>query len=193
MGRGRAGGQGEARDPAQGIPRAESTRIRNAGPSGLGPAKAIIPAVALALVLAFSALGLAAALLAYLAGRLMPEGRKDGKGKGRGGLLRLGQESGRAGQAGPAARSCPLCGSTLGPGERVKSDLSPGKGDRIMRIFGCPRCWPALPGAKARTCPVCRGEIPPGGHAVARYFESPGRKHVHVLGCSACRERGKVV
>lgn len=149
--------------------------------------------MALALFLAFAALGLAAALLAYLAGRLMPDGRKSGKGRGRGGLLRLGEGAGRSGAGRTAARSCPLCGSTLGPGERVKSDLSPGKGDRIMRIFGCPRCWPALPGAKARTCPVCRGEIPAQGHAVARYFESPGRKHVHVLGCSACRERGKVV
>jgi hypothetical protein len=111
---------------------------------------------------------------------------RDGKAGGRRGAA----AASPAGQGPPlqgGARRCPLCGSGLSGGERVKSDLTPGTGDRIMRIFGCPHCWPALPDKAPRLCPVCGGEIPADGHAVARYFERPGRRHVHVLGCSRCR------
>ncbi|MGO8695502.1 MAG: hypothetical protein ACLQMF_17715 [Rectinemataceae bacterium] len=88
--------------------------------------------------------------------------------------------------ASPRAGSCPLCLSFLGPGERIKSDISPGGGDRIMRIFGCPHCWPPGP-TNPRICPVCGGRLAPEAWAVARYFERPGRGHVHVLGCPECR------
>ena len=90
---------------------------------------------------------------------------------------------------GPAAvkpGTCPLCSTPLGPGERVKSDIFPGKGDRLMRIFGCPRCL-ATEGGPPRFCPVCGTELAPGSWALARYFERPGRRHVHVLGCESCR------
>ena len=96
-------------------------------------------------------------------------------------------------EAGPPAAGeiqpgrCPLCGSFLAKGERIKSDVFPGAGDRIMRIFGCPHCWPSTTRMK-RICPVCGFELPPEGWAVARLFERPGRMHVHVLGCTACRE-----
>jgi hypothetical protein len=100
----------------------------------------------------------------------------------------------RAGGDGSARiRSCPLCASVLEPGERVHSKLYPGKGDRIMHIFGCPRCWPATPSAP-RICPVCGREIGREGYAVARYFDRPGtpgggaRPHIHVLGCTECRK-----
>jgi RNase P subunit RPR2 len=103
----------------------------------------------------------------------------------------------------PGPGACPLCSSILAPGERVKSDLAPGKGDRIMRIFGCPHCMPQAEEARgqgraARTlakrfCPVCGRELEPGGFAVARYFEKPGRKHIHVLGCTSCRPAAKGV
>ena len=89
------------------------------------------------------------------------------------------------GSAGGVSSSCPLCSSLLGPGERVKSDIYPGRGDRIMRIFGCPRCLPPF-GRVARVCPVCHGALHPDGWVVARYFERPGRRHVHVLGCTIC-------
>ncbi|MBL8966917.1 MAG: hypothetical protein JNG85_07910 [Spirochaetaceae bacterium] len=141
--------------------------------------------MALALLLAFASLGLAAALIAYLAGKLMPLSR-DGVRRPRRAPARGPAREGAP--AGPAPRSCPLCGTALATGERVKSDILPGKGDRLMRIYGCPRCWPAYPGSAPRICPVCRGELPSEAHAVARYFERPGRKHVHVLGCGLCRK-----
>jgi len=88
----------------------------------------------------------------------------------------------------PPPRTCPLCGAELGLEERVHSDITPpGQSDRIMRIYGCPHCWPAGPDKRDRICPVCKMVLPPEGYAVARYFEQPGRKHIHVLGCSNCR------
>jgi hypothetical protein len=113
----------------------------------------------------------------------------------------------------PGERSCPLCRSVLAPGERVKSKLFPGKGDRIMHIFGCVHCWPAgvsspgvsspgvsspgvsSPGVSSpspsapRICPVCGSVLEAEGWVTARYFESIGRRHVHVLGCANCRKR----
>jgi len=106
--------------------------------------------------------------------------------------------SGESARSGAAARAetlpgervrpgaCPLCSSLLASGERVKSDLVPGKGDRLMRIFGCPHCL-APENPAPRTCPVCGFALPRESWATARYFEKPGRGHVHVLGCPACR------
>lgn len=131
------------------------------------------------LLLAAAAMGLAVAFLLLLASRLNFFSKPSG-GKAKGGAKPEGSQ-------GLPPRSCPLCGALLSPGERVHSDLSPGKGDRIMRIYGCPHCWPSLPGKGDRVCPVCGGVIAPEGYAVARYFERPGRKHVHVLGCTGCR------
>jgi hypothetical protein len=88
----------------------------------------------------------------------------------------------------PGERSCPLCSSVLEPGERVKSELFPGKSDRIMHIFGCAHCWPATPSAP-RICPVCGCVLENEGWVVARYFERPERGHVHVLGCNSCRKK----
>jgi hypothetical protein len=85
-------------------------------------------------------------------------------------------------------RACPLCCSALAPGERISSTLFPGKGDRIMRIQGCPHCWPATPSAP-RICPVCGQALDAQGWVTARYFERPGRRHVHVLGCTNCRDK----
>jgi hypothetical protein len=59
----------------------------------------------------------------------------------------------------------------------------------MMRIFGCPNCYPPNQ-RRQRVCPVCRTIIPREGYAIASLFEKPGRKHVHVLGCSACRKGG---
>jgi hypothetical protein len=89
----------------------------------------------------------------------------------------------------PRNRSCPLCGAALSPGENVKTHLFPGEDRRMMRIFGCPNCYPPNQ-RRQRVCPVCRTIIPREGYAIASLFEKPGRKHVHVLGCSACRKGG---
>jgi hypothetical protein len=93
---------------------------------------------------------------------------------------------GKAGSSAP--RTCPLCFSALAAGERVSSKLFPGTSDRIMRIFGCPHCWPATP-STPRICPVCGQSLDAQGWVTARYFERPGRRHVHVLGCTSCRDK----
>jgi hypothetical protein len=93
---------------------------------------------------------------------------------------------GKPGAMGP--RVCPLCFSVLAPTERIASKLYPGKSDRIMRILGCPHCWPATP-SLPRICPVCGQALDAQGWVTARYFERPGRKHVHVLGCTSCRDK----
>ncbi len=83
-------------------------------------------------------------------------------------------------------RSCPLCGTILAGGERVKSAVFPGGKERMTHIFGCPHCYPPNT-VHRRICPVCMKEVPREGKVIARMFTSPGRKHVHVLGCSSCR------
>lgn len=99
----------------------------------------------------------------------------------------------------PLERSCPLCSSTLEDGERISSRLYPGGGDRIMHIFGCPRCWPSTAARgeglqPLRICPVCGRALGREGWVVARYFEravgagARPKAHVHVLGCTECRK-----
>jgi hypothetical protein len=99
------------------------------------------------------------------------------------------------GSGGAERRACPLCCSELAGGERISSKLYPGKGDRIMRILGCPHCWPATPSVP-RICPVCGQALDAKGWVTARYFErpaspgkGPARRHVHVLGCTGCRDK----
>lgn len=86
---------------------------------------------------------------------------------------------------------CPLCGSRLGPGERVHSVVFATKTtDKIMEISGCPHCRP--PATLRRQCPVCKKELRPVDVVTARVFErkdaqGPKKTHVHVLGCPRCR------
>ena len=94
--------------------------------------------------------------------------------------------------AAPAVLStCPLCGSGLGPGERVHSVVFATKTeDKIMEISGCPHCKP--PATLRRVCPVCKKDLRPVDVVTARVFErkdavGPRKTHVHVLGCPRCR------
>ena len=97
-------------------------------------------------------------------------------------LLKAGEKN----SATSKRRTCPLCSEVLVADERVKTRVNPGKGDKLMQIFGCPHCYPPNIECK-RICPVCEKEVPREGYVIARLFENPGRKHVHVLGCSGCR------
>ncbi|MCX7656056.1 MAG: hypothetical protein N2Z76_05990 [Treponemataceae bacterium] len=83
-------------------------------------------------------------------------------------------------------RTCPVCGTRLMNGERVKSSVFPtmGNTDRLMHIFGCPYC---LKGSVQRYCPVCHTSLSQKDYLIARMFERPHRSHVHVLGCTQCR------
>ena len=97
--------------------------------------------------------------------------------------------TGAVNKTGPRPGACTLCGSVLSAGETMRSDMLPGRGDRLMRIYGCPHCLGSEGERAARRCPVCSAVLGPADHAIARYFERPGRKHVHILGCTICRKR----
>lgn len=102
---------------------------------------------------------------------------------------------------GPAGKTkkCPVCGTLLAPGERIKSVVYKGGAQQhgtitelATEIYGCPHCYPANSG-HPRICPVCGGEVNSDGYLIARMLERKGRKpHVRVLGCTACRENRKL-
>ena len=74
---------------------------------------------------------------------------------------------------------CPLCGSGLKKGEKVKSATYPVKPgsdgrysggiEKMMEVYGCPNCTPP-DGKEKRICPVCKKEVPENGYVVGRYF-----------------------
>ena len=98
---------------------------------------------------------------------------------------------------------CPLCGTGLKKGEKVKSVVYPagnskdgrypGGTEKMMEVYGCPNCIPPE-GKEDRICPVCQKIIPRNGFVVGRYFipdnrsqEKQKKNHLHVLGCTQCR------
>jgi hypothetical protein len=83
---------------------------------------------------------------------------------------------------------CPLCKTLLKPGERVHSVVYPGKGDRLVEIYGCPYCYPPN-SSYPRYCPSCKREIGQDELIFARQFDSAGKVHVHVNGCKSCMRR----
>lgn len=83
---------------------------------------------------------------------------------------------------------CPLCGNLLQPGERVHSVVYPGKGDRLVEIYGCPYCYPPNH-AHRRYCPSCKRELEGDELVFARLFDNSGKAHVHVNGCKVCMRR----
>jgi len=91
----------------------------------------------------------------------------------------------------PPRQPCPLCGSSLGAGERVHSVVfTSSTADKIMEISGCPHCRP--PATLRRVCPVCKKDLRPVDVVTARVFERKSetgakKTHVHVLGCPRCR------
>jgi ssDNA-binding Zn-finger/Zn-ribbon topoisomerase 1 len=95
------------------------------------------------------------------------------------------EPEGRA--AGKKTRNCPLCGSDLAAGERVKTHRfrgAPGGEDRV-HLLGCPHCRAGREPA-ARRCPVCRQALPAADYLTAVMWREADRTRVHVLGCSRC-------
>ena len=86
--------------------------------------------------------------------------------------------------------SCPICGSSLLPGEDLVSRVYRPMNvpDQLCTINGCPHCYPRVEPGLKRICPVCQKEIPlSDGHLVARLFnKTEGKKHVIVTGCNSC-------
>ena len=86
----------------------------------------------------------------------------------------------------PKTRQCPLCGSWLTTGERVRSVVFPGKQEKLVHVFGCPFCYPQ--GKQApRVCPVCKKELSADSFLVGILWEKPEKRHLHISGCTQCR------
>ncbi len=115
-------------------------------------------------------------------------------------------------------KPCPLCGSMLEKGEKVRTKVftveNPGKKqamgitDSLVHMYGCQYCDPrdrladpepepnVIPGPghpvhsrPRRICPVCSQELGSKDHVVARLFEQDNKKpHLHVIGCTRCRK-----
>jgi hypothetical protein len=97
-------------------------------------------------------------------------------------------EKSRAGAAEAKRIPCPLCGSRLGPAQKLHSVAYPAGREKIMHIHGCPHCAPPAVGVPRR-CPVCGKAIPPDGFAVGRMWERGGKLHLHITGCTVCKPR----
>ncbi len=96
---------------------------------------------------------------------------------------------------------CPVCGSRLKKGQRIRSVVYPGResfkgvsplpaggigyDDRIVYIYGCPYCYPGNSNIK-RICPVCKKEMAEGGYLMGRMWNRRGKNHLHVQGCNTC-------
>ena len=153
--------------------------IARVAPSGYTP-KMILSVLA-------GALALAMILLVLLRGRSDAASRSSAPSGASGAIKQaLGAEG--QGKAGPRPGACALCGSKLAVGESMRSDILPGGGDRLMRVYGCPHCLGSESERVSRYCPVCDSALGPTDHAIALYVERPGRKHVHILGCTICRK-----
>ena len=83
-------------------------------------------------------------------------------------------------------RPCPLCGTALKKGEKVRTVVYPAKGDTLAEVYGCPYCYGENATA-VRICPFCKKPVPDDGFVIGRMFKE-GR-HLHVLGCTLCRKR----
>ena len=85
---------------------------------------------------------------------------------------------------------CPLCGSSLDAGERIRSvvfrDGPETSREQLVHLFGCPLCSPPH-GIAPRVCPVCHKRIPEDGYLIGRMWDKPRKKHLHILGCTVCR------
>lgn len=86
--------------------------------------------------------------------------------------------------------NCPLCQSSLLPGEDLFSRVYRPMNvpDQLCTISGCPHCYPIPEPGIQRICPVCHKSLDvKDGHLVARLFnKTEGKKHVIVTGCNHC-------
>jgi hypothetical protein len=86
----------------------------------------------------------------------------------------------------PRLLNCPVCGSKLSEGQRVRTAAYPGNSERLVHIYGCPRCY-GLHADLRRNCPVCRRKLKGDDHLVGRLLREEGQKgRVKVWGCSRC-------
>lgn len=87
--------------------------------------------------------------------------------------------------------ACPICGTSLLPGNNLSSKVfrSPGKvNDQICYIYGCKTCYPKKDSFIQRNCPVCHKEVPQESYLLCRMFNKTksGKPHVIINGCGNC-------
>lgn len=87
--------------------------------------------------------------------------------------------------------NCPVCGTSLLPGENIVSKVFTTNGqvnDQICYIYGCPHCFPRCEPGIRRTCPVCKKDVGQQQYLLARRFNKTksGTPHVIVNGCGNC-------
>ena len=105
----------------------------------------------------------------------------------------------------PKLSVCPLCGSRLAAGERLRTVLyrsgtsgafEPGtrtgegrRGDeRIVHIHGCPYCLGEKGAARPkRVCPVCRRKLSVDDYLLGWKGRDGEKSTVRITGCSRCR------
>ena len=85
---------------------------------------------------------------------------------------------------------CPLCGSRLYNGDRIRTVAFDLGKEKFMQIYGCRHCNSAAPSAQRR-CPVCKRRIPDGGFVVGRMWEKYNKTRLHISGCTECRPQYK--
>ncbi len=88
---------------------------------------------------------------------------------------------------------CPVCGSLIRDGDRVKTmAYSLGK-EKLILVRGCPSCYPPGRGIK-RICPVCKNELKVKDYLIGKMWEKEeNRLHLHILGCSICKPHSFIV
>lgn len=87
---------------------------------------------------------------------------------------------------------CPVCGTIIKEGERVKTTAySLGK-EKLVLVYGCPACYPPGKVIK-RICPVCKNELRNKDYILAKMWEEENKLRLHIMGCSICKPNSFVV
>lgn len=81
---------------------------------------------------------------------------------------------------------CPVCGSMIKEGDRVKTAAYSLGREKLVLLYGCPSCYP--PGkAVKRICPVCKNELGGKGYVLGKMWEEGKKLRLHIIGCSVCK------
>jgi hypothetical protein len=85
---------------------------------------------------------------------------------------------------------CPLCGSILFSGEKIRTEAFPGTRDgRIVHITGCEYCGNSAPSARKRSCPVCFKPVSTDKYLIGKMWNESGNIKVRIFGCSGCLKK----
>lgn len=97
----------------------------------------------------------------------------------------------RTGREGVSFAKCLLCGTSLSPGQNLRSKVfrsAASASDQLCYVYGCPACWPECKPGIVRTCPVCHKPVAQDSYLISRMFNKTksGKPHVIINGCGNC-------